>query len=140
MEDVWASQHGEGGEVSAEGPAADAHSSGVDIVGVRRCHGLEGSHLVLERRRREVAAHRAIPRGSSARRTAAIGHDDDVALVGKPLIGAVREARCDHEACMRAAVRRHDDGKSGGTGYVARGEEHSDVEVALASAHEMDLR
>ena len=41
---------------------------------------------------------------------------------------------------MRAAVRRHDDGKTGGTGHVIGGEEDSDVEVALASAHEVDLR
>ena len=58
MEDVGAVEHGEGREVPAEGPAADSHATGVDIVGVRRGHGLERRDLVLHQRDQRRDDHR----------------------------------------------------------------------------------
>ena len=140
VEDVGTTQHGESSEVSAEGPATDSHATGVDIVGVRRRHRLEGGDLVLERGRGQVTAHCAVPGGATSRCAPPIGHHDHVSLVGEPLVGAVHQARRDDQACVGSAVRGHDHRQARRSGHVAGGEEHGDVEVTLASAQEMDLR
>ena len=82
MEHVRHFEDGEGGEVAAEGPTDDAHSSRVDVCRVEVSQRGDGSGLVLERRRREVVVHAAVPHGPTSWGATAVGDGDDEAQVG----------------------------------------------------------
>ena len=82
MEHVRHFEDGEGGEVAAEGPTDDAHSSRVDVCRVEVSQRGDGSGLVLERRRREVVVHAAVPHGPTSWGTTAVGDGDDESQVG----------------------------------------------------------
>ena len=103
VEHVRAPQHGEGGEVAAEAPAADRHALQVEDA-VLLGRPLKCLDLVLEDRRGEVDGPLA-PTPTRARRTPPVGDDDGEPLVGHPLCPDVGVVGAHDPPGVRTAIR-----------------------------------
>ena len=103
METVGSAQHGQGGQVAAEGPAADANAVEVHSRVLGR-ELVEGRDLIVEDGLCQVTPHRVLEVGSLAGCASAIGDHYRKALIGEPLGHAVSGARLDDALSMRSAV------------------------------------
>ena len=103
VEHVGSSQHGQGGQVAAERPAPDGHTTQVQPV-VDRRQGLQGIDLVVEHGGRQVAVHSPLPFGSTPGCAPAVGDDHGEPLVGEPLRGQELPSGPLHPLGVRPAV------------------------------------
>ncbi len=101
---VGSQQHGQGGEVPAEAPAADGDSVEVEASELGGCL-LERVDLVLQRGCRQVLVDRPLPLGAAPRGPPAIDDDDGEAVVGEPLRNEVRQVRPQRSESVRSSVR-----------------------------------
>ena len=136
-EHVGPAQHGQGGQVPAERPAADPDAAGVELARVLRDDMLQGGDLVLQGGARHVEPERALPGGPAARRAAAVRDDHREALVGEPL-RLVEQPPGPQHLLGRPAVGGHHDGQRPVRPHVVAGEDDRGPQFPLARGQQRD--